>query len=87
MPVSITKHGLCEWGLGIAMLACIARTRPSLLAALLEPHYAPIAATLSQQSPSFWDEAVLFIRVLAEVDEAGLTRILDQIDPARATEG
>lgn len=85
--VSITKHGHCEWGLGVAMLARIARTSPSLLAALLEPHYAPIAAILSQQSPSFWDEAALFIRVLAEVDEAGLTRILDQIDPARATEG
>ncbi len=86
-PVSITKHGHGEWRLGVAMLARIARTRPSLLAALLEPHYAPIAAILSQQSPSFWDEAALFIRVLAEVDEPGLTRILDQIDPARATEG
>jgi hypothetical protein len=86
-PVSITKHGHGEWPLGVAMLARIARTRPSLLAALLEPHYAPIAAILSQQSPSFWDEAALFIRVLAEVDEPGLTRILDQIDPASATEG
>lgn len=86
-PVSITKHGHGEWALGVAMLARIARTRPSLLAALLEPHFAPIAAIFSQQSPSFWDEAALFIRVLAEVDEPGLTRILDQIDPARATEG
>jgi hypothetical protein len=86
-PISITKHGHGEWGLGVAMLARIACTRPSLLAALLEPHYAPIAAILSQQSPSFWDEAALFIRVLAEVDEAGLTRILDQIDPTKATEG
>lgn len=86
-PISITKHGHCEWGLGVAMLARIACTRPSLLAALLEPHYAPIPAILSQQSPSFWDEAALFIRVLAKVDEPGLTRILDKIDPARATEG
>jgi len=86
-PVSITKHGHAEWGLGVAMLARIARTRPSLLAAFLEPHHAPIAAILSQQSPSFWDKAALFIRVLAEFDEPSLTRILDQIDPARAAEG
>jgi hypothetical protein len=86
-PVSITKHGHGEWGLGVAVLARVARTKSSLLAALLEPHYAPLAAILSQQSPSSWDEAAPFIRVLAEVDEAGLTRILDQIDPAKAAEG
>ncbi|EIJ45931.1 hypothetical protein GWL_29590 [Herbaspirillum sp. GW103] len=85
--ISITKHGHCEWGLGVYLVARIARTRPSLLAALLEPHYVPLAAILSQQSPSFWDKASLFIRVLAEVDEVGLTRILDQIDPARASDG
>lgn len=85
--ISITKHGHGEWRLGAAVLAHVACTRPSLLAALLEPHYAPLAAILSQQSPSFWDEAALFIQILADVDEAGLTRILDQIDPERAKEG
>jgi hypothetical protein len=86
-PISITKHGHGEWQLGVAVLARVAHTKPRLLAKFLEPHYAPIAAILSQQSPSFWDEAALFIRVLAEVDKAGLTRILDQIDPTKVAEG
>ena len=60
---------------------------PELIPALLEPHYEGFSAALSQPSPSFYDDALLFLRLLAQIAPAGLTRVLDRIAIEAATRG
>lgn len=88
--VSAGKHiALCHWGhvdweLGVLVLARFVQSEPTLVPALLEPHYDGLAAALSQPSPTFYNDGLLFLRLLAQVEPAGLTRVLGQIDVGKA---
>ncbi|MFM0115001.1 hypothetical protein [Paraburkholderia nemoris] len=93
-PVSALRHvaegkriALCrgthvDWTLGALVLARFAQSEPSLIPALLEPHYGGLAAALSHDSPTSYNDGLLFLRLLAQVGPGGLTSILDveQID-------
>lgn len=46
-----------------------------------------LAEALSQRSPSFYNESLMFLRLLVQVQSTGLIRVLDQIDVNRATLG
>ncbi|WP_223547914.1 hypothetical protein [Pseudomonas sp. A-B-19] len=98
-PASALRHvaagrriALCHWGhvdweLGTMVLARFVKSEPTLVPALLEPHYVGLAAALSQSSPSFYNEGLLFLRLLAQVGPGGLTRVLDHIDVEKAGHG
>ncbi|WP_175870999.1 hypothetical protein [Burkholderia sp. BCC0397] len=92
--VAAGKHiALCQWGhvdwqLGALVLARMVHSeQPTLVPSFLEPHYRGLAEALSQVSPSFYDDALLFLRLLAQVEPGGPTRILDQIDFKTAEKG
>jgi hypothetical protein len=82
--IALCHNGHVDWGLGALVLWRLVKSDPTLIPALLEPHYGDLAAALSQPSPSFYNEALLFLRLLAQVEPAGLTRVLDQIEVAQA---
>jgi hypothetical protein len=69
------------------VLARFAQAEPSLIPALLEPHYGGLAAALSQDSPTSYNDGLLFLRLLAQVGPGGLTRVLDEIDTEKAGRG
>ncbi|MFC1459669.1 hypothetical protein ACETIH_23820 [Microvirga arabica] len=85
--VAICHFGHVDWMLGMLVLADFAVREPALVTALLEPHYEGFAAALSQPSPSFYKEALLFLRLFAHVAPEGLTRVLDRIDVEKAARG
>jgi hypothetical protein len=78
--VAICHFGHVDWMLGMLVLADFAVREPELVTALLEPHYEGFAAALSQPSPSFYNDALLFLRLFAQVAPGGLTCVLDRID-------
>jgi hypothetical protein len=98
-PASALRHiaagkriALCHWGhvdwqLGALVLARMFRSEPTLVSTLLEPHYSGLAAALSQPSPTFYNEGLLFLRLLAQVAASGLIRVLDHIDVKTAKLG
>lgn len=98
-PASALRHiaagkriALCHWSrvdweLGALVLARMAQLEPTLVSMLLEPHYGELAAALSQPSPTFYNEGLLFLRLLAQVEPSGLVRVLDQIDVKTAKLG
>jgi hypothetical protein len=58
-----------------------------LIPALLESHYGGLAAALPHDSPTSYNEGLLFLRLLAQVGPGGLTRVLDEIDTEKAERG
>jgi hypothetical protein len=98
-PASALRHvaagrriALCHWGnvdwqLGALVLARLVQSEPTLAFTLLEPHYGGLAEALSQPSPSFYKDALLFLRLLAQVAPGGLVRVLDQVDAKKAEIG
>lgn len=75
------------WELGSLVLARVAQSDRSLISILLKPHYSGLADALSQSSPSFYQESLLFLRLLDQVKPCGLTKVLDNIDVKKAEYG
>lgn len=98
-PASALRHvaagkriALCHWGhvdweLGMLVLARFVQSAPTSVPALLEPHYDGLAAALSQPSPSFYNDGLLFLRILVQAGPGGLTRVLDHINVEKAAQG
>ncbi|MGF6915855.1 hypothetical protein [Paraburkholderia sp. 40] len=98
-PASAFRHvaagrriALCQgthvdWQLGVLVLVRIVQQEPALVPALLEPHYHGLAQALSQRSPSFYKEGLLFLRLLVQLEPGGSTRVLDHIDVESARIG
>ncbi len=85
--IAIYHWGHVDWELGAFVLAKMVQSEPTLVPAFLEPHYRGLAEALSQPSPTFYNDGLLFIRLLAQVDPSGLTRVLDEIDVEKAKLG
>ena len=85
--IALCQGGHVDWQLGALVLARMAQPEPTLVPVLLDPHYRGLAEALSQSSPTFYDEGLLFLRLLAQVEPSGLVRVLDQIDIKRAELG
>ncbi len=66
------------------VVAYFSEKRPDLVDQLLGPHEAKAAEMLSQWQVNTYDDVDAFISVLAEHAPSALSRILEQIDPARA---
>jgi hypothetical protein len=85
--VEICHFGHVDWMLGMLVLADFARQEPHLVSALIDPHYEDLASALSQPSATFYNEGLLFLRLLAHVAPEGMRRVLDQIDVTKAALG
>lgn len=69
-----------RWQLGAVVLAEFHKRRPELVQALLGNHPALMAKALSEESPSFFDDALLFLRVCRQVAPEAFESILSHID-------
>lgn len=76
-----------DWPLRGGILADFHKRRPELVETLLEPHIGAIAAALSQESPTYFERALLFLRVCRQVAPGGLEAILEQVDVISAGKG
>lgn len=76
-----------RWQLGAAVLAEFHKRRPELVQALLGDHPALMAKALSKESPSFFDDALLFLQVCRQVAPEAFESILRQIDLSVAEKG
>ncbi|MEM8972962.1 MAG: hypothetical protein AAGD43_12945 [Pseudomonadota bacterium] len=85
--VSITHSLHVDWDLGALVLARLAKTDTKLVPLLLKPHFGRLASSLSQPSPTFYNDALLFLRLLSQVAPGGLQLLLDQIDVENAKLG
>lgn len=85
--IALCRWGHVDWQLGTLVLARMAQSEPTLVPVLLKPHYRGLAEALSQPSPTFYNDGLLFLRLLAQVEPSGLIRVLDQIDVEKAELG
>ncbi|MEC5406612.1 hypothetical protein VOM14_13740 [Paraburkholderia sp. MPAMCS5] len=85
--IALCQGGHVDWQLGALVLVRVVQSEPTLVPALLEPHYGGLADALSQHSPTFYNEGLLFLRLLVQVEPGGSTRVLDQIDIEKAKIG
>lgn len=86
-PIALVKWEHVDWYFGTVVLRLVAEERPHLMAALLEPHVAGIARSLSRENASWFTESAGFLCTLREVSPEGLETILDAVDPVTASQG
>ncbi len=85
--IALSNWGQVAWELGALVLARFAQSEPTLVPALLEPHYVGLASTLSQPSPTFYNDSLLFLRIFVQVAPNGVSRVLDLISVETAERG
>ena len=85
--ITLSSGGHADWQLGALVLARMVQSEPTLVPALLKTHYRGLADALSQPSPTFYNDGLLFLRLLAQVEPSGFVRVLDQIDVKKAEIG
>ncbi|MHC2003293.1 hypothetical protein ACYQR9_23055 [Methylobacterium sp. CM6241] len=85
--IMITQFWHVEWTLGMLVLTNFSLDDPAIILQLLEPHYNNISDALSQQSPTFYNDALYFLRLLSQLVPHGLERVLDQITVEKAAHG
>lgn len=76
-----------RWQLGAGVLAEFHKHRPELVQRLLGDHPASMANALSNESPTFFDDPLLFLRVCRQVAPEAFESILSQIDLSVAENG
>lgn len=85
--IALCQRGHVDWELGALVLARMVQSEPALVLALLEPHFRGLAEAFSQPSPTFYNDGLLFLRLLAQVAPSGLTRVLERINVEKAALG
>jgi len=85
--VSIAHFGHVDWQLGSAILADFHENSPALMSELISPHEEAIAKALSQISPTWFNESLMFLRVYRHVALQSFEAMLGQIDVVGAERG
>ncbi|ABC90793.1 hypothetical protein RHE_CH02008 [Rhizobium etli CFN 42] len=85
--IALSYSGHVEWRLGGAVLIRFIEKKRQLIPALIAPHLGAIATALSQQSPTFYNEALLFLQLMIAVDSNFLQKVLRQVEVDKATRG
>jgi hypothetical protein len=85
--VAITYSGHVEWELGAVVLIRFIEKERQLFPALIGPHVESIASALSQPSPTWYDEALLFLRLATAVAPNFMQKVLDRIEVGIAARG
>lgn len=86
--IGLTSEHFIEWGMGVGVLANFAENAPQQVDALLAPHEANLAKALSSASgPPFFEESLLFLRLLWEISPSFVDRVLDHVETSTAEAG
>lgn len=85
--VELASHGHFHWRMSAALIAQLAMMRSDLIEAMVTPHEALAGEKLSSKSQPFFDEPLLFLRLLCQLAPASFERIMAAIDPAGAEIG
>ena len=73
-----------DWRLAPGVLAKFADHRSDLVDALLKPHEEKCGDVITRESPSFYKDALLFLRIHWQIANNSFQRMLDSIDPDKA---
>jgi hypothetical protein len=84
--IAIAEHGHVAWDFGSVMIELHERD-PTLPARALRTQLAGIAAALSQAHPSWYDEALTFLRLFRQFDAEGFVAMLGLIKTDTARTG
>lgn len=76
-----------DWQLRAGVLANFHKRRPDLVEALLDPHTAKLAEMFSKDSPTYFEQALPFLRVCRQVAPSKFADILAHIDVSVAEVG
>jgi len=85
--VALEAHGHFDWRFGAGAVAIFAERRPDLLDCLLSPWLAKGGKALSQQHPSWYDDAWQLINVLKSASPHLMQQLIGAIDVAGAEQG
>ncbi len=85
--VGLAAYGHFHWRMSAAVVAQLADTHPNLIEPLVAPHEAVASEQLSKKSQPFFDEPLLFLRLIWQLAPASFERIMGGIDPSRAEVG
>lgn len=86
-PIAISYSGHVEWKLGLVVLIHFIEAKRELSNTLIEPHLLAMATALSQPSPTFYSEALLFLRIADAVIPDFFSMLLSLIDTEKAAIG
>ena len=85
--IRLAHYGHVDWQSGVEAIAYFAEEHPNLLEAILKPSEITTGRVFSKVSPSCYDEAADYIRLLKEVAPLSLQRILNAVDVRGAERG
>jgi hypothetical protein len=85
--IGLSGFGHFHWHAAVGVLAHFASERPHLVEWLLAPHEEAAGAVLSNEHPSWYQEATLFIHLVRQVAPASFERMLSAIDVSTAEKG
>ncbi|MCJ2187885.1 hypothetical protein [Novosphingobium beihaiensis] len=83
--VSTSHHFYWDWA--AILLARWAKDRPDLIDSFLAPHISNAATRLSQKHASWYEEAILFLRLVQQLNRKRFEEILSLIDAETAEVG
>lgn len=85
--VGLATYGHFHWRMSAAVIAQLADAHPDLIEPLITPHEAVASEQLSKKSQPFFDEPLLFLRLVWQLAPANFERIMGHIDPSGAEAG
>jgi hypothetical protein len=85
--IALYHWGHVDWSLGVFVLAKMVESESTLVSPFLEPNYCGLGEVLSQHSPTFYNDGLSFLRLIAQLKPDCLTRVLDHIDIVKADLG
>lgn len=85
--VGLATHGHFHWSMSAAVVAQLADTHSELIEPLVSPHETIASEQLSKKSQPFFDEPLLFLRLVWQLAPASFERIMGGVDPSGAEVG
>ncbi|MGX5843702.1 hypothetical protein ACWGTI_23570 [Mesorhizobium sp. ArgA1] len=85
--IAITYSGHVDWQLGAAVLIHFIEKKRQLIPTLIGPHFDGFASALSQPSPTWYNEALLFLRLTIAAAPDFIPKVLDRIEVDKAARG
>jgi hypothetical protein len=85
--VGLATYGHFHWRMSAAVIAQLAEAHSDLIEPMIIPHEAVASERLSKKSQPFFDEPLLFLRLVWQLAPASFERIMGRIDPGGAEAG
>jgi hypothetical protein len=85
--VALSSYDHFHWRMSAALVAQLVEAHADLLDCMITPHTAVAAKQLSREAQPFFDEPLLFLRIIWQIAPASFERIMAAIDPTGAEAG